>query len=110
MAALAEEEDGVRVEVEAGLLRPVAEPHQKTMALYEHARKLAAGMGVKLGHCQSGGGSDGNFTGALGIATLDGIGVGGTNAHTFDEHLMVSTLVPQCRLFAGLLETLKPTK
>lgn len=107
MAALAGEEDGVRIEVEAGLLRPVAQPHEKTMALYDHARQLASDMGVELGHCQSGGGSDGNFTGALGIATLDGLGVGGTNAHTFNEHLLISTLVPQCRLIAGLLETLK---
>ncbi|MEO1160601.1 MAG: M20/M25/M40 family metallo-hydrolase, partial [Pseudomonadota bacterium] len=107
MAALAGEEDGVRIEVEAGLLRPVAVPHEKTMALYHHARQLAAGMGIELGHCQSGGGSDGNFTGALGIATLDGLGVGGTNAHTFNEHLLISTLVPQCRLLAGLLQTLK---
>ncbi len=108
MAALAGEEDGVRIEVEAGLLRPVAKPHDKTMALYEHARQLASTMGTELGHCQSGGGSDGNFTGALGIATLDGLGVGGTNAHTFNEHLLVSTLVPQCRLMAGLFETLEP--
>ena len=107
MAALAGEEDGVRIEVEAGLLRPVAKPHEKTMALYDHARQLASDMGIELGHCQSGGGSDGNFTGALGIATLDGLGVGGTHAHTFNEHLLISTLVPQCRLIAGLLETLK---
>ncbi|MGI9512801.1 MAG: M20/M25/M40 family metallo-hydrolase, partial [Anderseniella sp.] len=107
MAALAGEEDGVRIEIEAGLLRPVAHPHEKTMALFDHARELAYAMDRDLGHCQSGGGSDGNFTGALGIATLDGLGVGGTNAHTFNEHLLVSTLVPQCRLFAGLLETLE---
>ncbi len=106
MAALAGEEDGVRVEVEAGLLRPIAKPHDETMALYNHARQLAAGMGIEMGHCQSAGGSDGNFTGALGIATLDGLGVGGTNAHTFNEHMLISTLVPQCRLLAGLLETL----
>ncbi len=107
MAALAGEEDGVRIEIEAGLLRPVARPHEKTMALFDHARELASAMDRDLGHCQSGGGSDGNFTGALGIATLDGLGVGGSNAHTFKEHLLVSTLVPQCRLFAGLLETLE---
>lgn len=107
MAALAGEEDGVRIEIEAGLLRPVAHPHEKTMALFDHARELASAMDRDLGHCQSGGGSDGNFTGALGIATLDGLGVGGSNAHTFKEHLLVSTLVPQCRLFAGLLETLE---
>ncbi|MEM7634686.1 MAG: M20/M25/M40 family metallo-hydrolase [Pseudomonadota bacterium] len=107
MAALAGEEDGVRIEVEAGLLRPVAKPHEETMALYNHAHQLAAALGIELGHCQSAGGSDGNFTGALGIATLDGLGVGGSNAHTFNEHLLISSLVPQCRLLAGLLETLR---
>lgn len=107
MQSMAGEEDGVRVQIEPGLLRPMAEPHDKTMALYNHARKLASKTGVKLGHCQSGGGSDGNFTGALGIATLDGLGVCGTNAHTFEEHLLLSSLAPQCRLMAGLLQTLK---
>ncbi len=107
MAALAGEEDGVRIEIEEGLLRPVAKPHEETMALYNHAHQLAAALGIELGHCQSAGGSDGNFTGALGIATLDGLGVGGSNAHTFNEHLLISSLVPQCRLLAGLLETLR---
>lgn len=106
MHALAGEEDGVRVEIERGVVRPVAPPHEKTMSLYERARVLAEEIGLEFGHCQSGGGSDGNFTGALGLATLDGLGVAGAGAHTFEEHLLVSSLVPRCRLLAGLLETL----
>jgi glutamate carboxypeptidase len=106
MSALAGEEDGIRIEIVQGVDRPVATPHEKTMQLYEVARGLAEGIGIEFGHCQSGGGSDGNFTGALGLATLDGLGVGGKGAHTFDEHLLVSSLVPRCRLLAGLLETL----
>lgn len=106
MLAMNGEEDGVRIEVEQGLTRPVAEPHKDTMRLYEHARKLAGEIGLDFDHCQSGGGSDGNFTGALGLATLDGLGVAGEGAHTFREHLLVSSLTPRCRLLAGLLETL----
>lgn len=107
MSALAGDEDGIRIEIVQGVDRPVATPHEKTMQLYETARGLAEGMGLEFGHCQSGGGSDGNFTGALGLATLDGLGVGGKGAHTFEEHLLVSSLVPRCRLLAGLLETLE---
>lgn len=107
MLALDGEEDGVRIEIEQGLVRPVAEPHEGTMRLYEHARMLAGEIGLEFGHCQSGGGSDGNFTGALGLATLDGLGVAGAGAHTFEEHLLVSSLVPRCRLLAGLIETLE---
>ena len=107
MKALEGEEDGVSVEVEVGLLRPVAPQHKQTLALYETVKGLAEGIGLELGHCRSGGGSDGNFTGALGLATLDGLGVAGKGAHTFDEHLLVSSLVPRCRLLAALLEHLE---
>lgn len=107
MKKLEGEEDGVRIEVERTLNRPVAKPHEKTMQLYEFANGLADEIGVTFGHCLSGGGSDGNFTGALGVATLDGLGVAGAGAHTFEEHLLVSSLVPRCRLLAGLLEHLE---
>lgn len=106
MYGLAGEADGVTVDVEQGLVRPVAEQHPKTMALYEIAERLATEIGLELSHCRSGGGSDGNFTGALGIATLDGLGVAGAGAHTFEEHLLIPSLVPRCRLLAALLETL----
>ena len=106
MAGLASEEDGVRVTIERGPVRPLWEPNAPTMALYETARRLAAEIGFKLEHGSFGGGSDGNFTGALGVATLDGLGVDGAGAHTFEEHLLVSSLVPRCRLFAELLRTL----
>jgi len=106
MQALAGEEDGVRIEVEQSVGRPIAPEHDKTMALFEKAQALGKEIGLEFGHCKSGGGSDGNFTGALGLATLDGLGVGGVGAHTFSEHLLVSSLVPRTRLLAGLLETL----
>ena len=58
------------------------------------------------GHGSFGGGSDGNFTGALGIPTLDGLGLCGDGAHTHDEHVLYSSLVPRAKLRAGLFETL----
>lgn len=106
MLALAGEADGVRIVVEPGPVRPLWRPHKATMELYEKARILAAEIGFELRHGSFGGGSDGNFTGALGCATLDGLGVDGAGAHTFEEHLLISSLVPRCRLFAELLRTL----
>lgn len=106
MLALAGEIDGVRIAVEPGPVRPLFRAHDGTMALYDQARRLAADIGFDLRHGQFGGGSDGNFTGALGIATLDGLGVNGGGAHTHEEHLLVSSLAPHARLIAGLFETL----
>ncbi len=106
MAAFESENDGITVKIERGPVRPLWQPHRQTMALYEKAHELAASIGFKLEHGSFGGGSDGNFTGALGVATLDGLGVDGASAHTFEEHILVSSLVPRCRLFAELLRTL----
>lgn len=106
MKALEAVNDGIRVVVERGPMRPLWEPHRETMSLFEKAHGIAAEIGFELKHGSFGGGSDGNFTGALGVATLDGLGVDGAGAHTFEEHLLVSSLVPRCRLFAELLRTL----
>lgn len=106
MAGLAGEEDGVRVEVEAGSVRPLFRPHPGTLDLFDRAQTIAGDLGFELKHGQFGGGSDGNFTGALGIPTLDGLGVMGDGAHTHGEHLLVSSLGPRARLLAGLFERL----
>ena len=106
LKSLESENDGIRVTVERGPVRPLWPPHRETMALYETAHAIAAGLGFELRHGSFGGGSDGNFTGALGVATLDGLGVDGAGAHTFEEHLLVSSLVPRCQLFAELLRRL----
>lgn len=107
MAGLAGEADGVRVEVEAGSVRPLFRPHAGTLDLFETARGVAGDLGFELQHGQFGGGSDGNFTGALGIPTLDGLGVCGDGAHTHGEHLLVSSLGPRARLLAGMFERLE---
>ncbi len=106
MASLSGDADGVRVEVEPGAVRPLFRPTDGTLDLFETARGVAADLGFELEHGQFGGGSDGNFTGALGIPTLDGLGVCGNGAHTHDEHLLVSSLAPRARLLAGMFERL----
>jgi glutamate carboxypeptidase len=97
----------VRIEVERGPVRPLWAAHAGTMALYERAQGIAADIGFDLGHGQHGGGSDGNFTGAMGVATLDGLGVMGAGAHTHEEHILVSSLVPRATLLARLIAELE---
>ena len=82
----------MQFKVTRGVTRPVWEPDGKVMALYETARGIARGLGYDISSQSSGGGSDGNFTGAMGIATLDGLGVQGAGAHTLDEHIVVESL------------------
>ena len=97
---------GIRLEVTPGPVRPLFAPTPESLALYERARTLAQRIGFNPGHGTVGGGSDGNFTGALGVPTLDGIGVCGDAFHTTQEHLLVSSLVPRARLMAELLRSL----
>ncbi|WP_131829689.1 M20/M25/M40 family metallo-hydrolase, partial [Teichococcus deserti] len=93
----------VGLEVKRGVTRPVWEPDAGTMRLYGTAKALAGRLGLGLPHASAGGGSDGNFTGAMGIPTLDGLGVQGAGIHTLQEHLLIDSLVPRARMFAGLL-------
>jgi glutamate carboxypeptidase len=106
MLALRASGNDVQFKVTRGVTRPVWEPEAKGMALYQHASFIAKSLGFEIPHQSSGGGSDGNFTGAMGIATLDGLGVQGAGGHTLEEHLVVGSLVPRGRLMAGLLATL----
>jgi glutamate carboxypeptidase len=106
MLALSASSNDVQFKVTRGVTRPVWEPDSKVMALYETARGIARGLGYDIPHKSSGGGSDGNFTGAMGIATLDGLGVQGAGAHTLDEHIVVESLAYRGKLMAGLLAAL----
>jgi glutamate carboxypeptidase len=107
MLALNGEENDVVIEVTRGVTRPVWEPDEGTLAVYETARGIAGEIGFDLTHCSAGGGSDGNFTGALGIPTLDSIGVRGAGLHTLNEHIEVDSLVERAKLIAGLMLRLK---
>lgn len=96
----------VSFKVTRGVTRPVWEPDARGMALYGVARDIARGLGFDIPSQSSGGGSDGNFTGAMGIATLDGLGVQGAGPHTLDEHIVVDSLAYRGKLFAGILAAL----
>ena len=101
---LAGEADGVEFQVTRGVTRPVWAPDQPgTMQMYELARSIAGEIGFDLTAGSAGGGSDGNFTGYMGIPTLDSLGVRGKGLHTLDEHIEVSSLVERARLMAGML-------
>lgn len=97
----------VRLLVTGGINRP---PFEKTPAiddLFRHARALAHDIGFDLVDTRmTGGGSDGNFTAALGIPTLDGLGIDGDGAHTEWEYGLVSSIEPRTLLMRRLLETL----
>ncbi len=87
-----------------GVTRPVWEPDAADPGAVR-ARRAAwpTRPGFELPQQSAGGGSDGNFTGAMGVPTLDGLGVAGGGGHTLEEHLLVSSLAPRARLLAGLL-------
>lgn len=96
----------VMVIVNGSMNRPPMERTLAGVALYEKARELAANIGFLLPEQRlSGGGSDGNFTAALGIPTLDGLGVDGDGAHTLREHLLISSIEPRRRLLVRLLQS-----
>lgn len=108
VASMAGDRDGVLVEMRPGVVRPVWQDGQPgTMALFEQARALAADLGETLGSGSLGGGSDANFTGALGIPSLCSLGAAGDGYHTLDEYVDIDSLARRGRLFAGLLATLR---
>ena len=95
---------GARLEVHGGFDRPPLE-RKNSGALFARAKTLAWQMGFPLGECIAGGGSDGNFTAALGIPTLDGLGAVGDGAHSADEHILINTMPARAALLAALLAT-----
>lgn len=105
LVALRPKTPGTRVEVAGGLNRPPFERNPGVARLFEHARGLARELGIDLEDCYTGGGSDGNFTAHV-VPTLDGLGVDGNGAHTLEEHLLISSLVPRMLLQRRLFETL----
>ncbi|MEH6719900.1 MAG: M20/M25/M40 family metallo-hydrolase [Aurantimonas endophytica] len=96
-------EDGTGFAVTLGVVRPVWEPGPGTMRLYAIAEEVSATLGATISHGSSGGGSDGNFTGAMGLPTFDGLGLDGGGYHTLGEYITVESLVHRARLMAGLL-------
>ncbi|MGA3372064.1 MAG: M20 family metallopeptidase [Terracidiphilus sp.] len=89
--------------VTGGINRPPMERTRSTVRLYLQAKALAAELGFPLPEASTGGASDGNFTSALGIPTLDGMGAVGEGAHANNESILIEHLAPRTALLAGLL-------
>jgi len=96
---------GARVTVEGGFSRPPLEG-RASAALFSQASKLAEQLGFSVGECLAGGGSDGNFTAALGVPTLDGLGAVGEGPHSPDEQVIIAALPQRAALLAALLVAL----
>jgi glutamate carboxypeptidase len=94
------------VQVSGGLNRPPMERSPGIVELFGKARAIAAELGVKLEESSTGGGSDGNFTAALGIPTLDGIGGVGEGAHAPNESILIERIADRTALLAKLVATL----
>ena len=102
-AALKPADSRCTIAVTGGINRPPMERTRGTVRLYKRARALAAELGFTLDEASTGGGSDGNFTSALGVPTLDGLGAVGEGAHARHESVVVEHLAPRTALLAGLL-------
>jgi len=103
MMALNSDEGDVIMEIRRGVTRPVWEPDQPgTMAMLKLAQEIGSEIGIEISGSSAGGGSDGNFTGFLGLPTLDSIGVRGKGLHTLQEHIYVESLTERAKLAAGL--------
>ena len=95
---------GARLEISGGFNRAPME-HKVSGALFAKAKALASEMGLQIGECMVGGGSDGNLTAALGVPTLDGLGAVGDGAHSAHEHVLTKTIPQRAALLAALLAT-----
>jgi glutamate carboxypeptidase len=101
--ALKAVDDRTAVSVTGGLDRPPLERTAQVARLYQQASEIARELGQALGEGSTGGGSDGNFTAALGVATLDGLGAIGDGAHALHEYVEIESLPDRAALVAGLI-------
>ncbi|MBN8919605.1 MAG: M20/M25/M40 family metallo-hydrolase, partial [Rhizobiales bacterium] len=97
----------VKLAVSGGMNRPPYEKDAAVARLLSHAQACARELGFEITDTEmTGGGSDGNFTAALGVPTIDGLGIEGNGAHTHWEHALVSSIEPRVRLVQRMIETL----
>jgi glutamate carboxypeptidase len=94
---------GSRVEVDGGFDRPPMERNALMIETFNRAKEIGAAHGLTLREAGSGGGSDGNYTAAIGTPTLDGLGPMGDGAHSEREHIIINTLATSATLLAALL-------
>jgi glutamate carboxypeptidase len=91
--------------IAGGINRPPMERGAGTVALFQRAQRLAAEIGLDLQEAATGGGSDGNFTAAIGVPTLDGMGAVGGGAHSPGEYVVAAHLVERTALLAAMLQS-----
>jgi glutamate carboxypeptidase len=96
---------GAHLEVTGGINRPPMVRTEGIVALFRKAEAIAAELGFTVTESGTGGGSDGNFTAALGVPTLDGLGVAGDGGHALHEHVVISSLPERAALLTGLLRS-----
>ena len=96
-----------KLTITGGINRPPMERRAGTIALFKKARRLAAELGFSLEEAATGGGSDGNFTAALGVPTLDGMGAVGDGAHAPHESVVIEHLVPRTALLAAMIASIE---
>lgn len=94
------------IEVRGGFDRPPLERTAGVVRLLQLAKTVARELGLEIGEGSTGGGSDGNFTAALGVPTLDGLGPAGDGAHALHEHVIVDALADRAALVAGLVQSI----
>ncbi len=105
-AALKPFDPDCSIEITGGMNRPPMERTEGTIRLFGIAGEIASGIGLALDESSTGGGSDGNFTSALGVPTLDGLGALGEGAHASHESVVIEELPLRTAVLAGLLQTL----
>ena len=93
--------------IEGRMNRPPFSQTEDARRLFDVAAEIAGGLGIALEGMATGGGSDGNFTAALGVPTLDGLGADGAGPHTFNEHIFVSSVAARTALLANLMISLE---
>jgi glutamate carboxypeptidase len=108
LGSLVPASEGVTLAMSGSINRPPMERTPAIAALYEQARAIGRPLGLELAEGSTGGGSDGNFTAALGVPTLDGLGARGGGAHADHEHILVDSLTERAGLLLGLLQSLRP--
>ena len=106
MKALVPQIAGAQLTVTGGFDRPPLERTAAVAGLFAEAQAVARDLGLTLEEGSAGGGSDGNFTAALGVPTLDGFGAVGDGAHALHEHVEIEALVPRAAVIAGLIARL----
>lgn len=106
MKSLRPKDPRCKVQVTGQINRPPMERTERGVALYRKAAQVAQRLGLKIDEQSTGGGSDGNFTAALGVPTLDGLGAVGDGAHAIHESILIDQIAPRMALLAGLLASL----